>query len=445
MVRHLLATLAFLASSTAAADAYRTFEVTPGVTWSRTVHPWISVEEMQFTVEGRQPPTSGTMRAPADVVLAIQGWKATPEQLAWANANGVALELDCTKPMPRARHVVCSMAVDFAVLAANPDLETLSINGEVRNVPALRKLKKLRTFDVGTNITDAMVKELATLTQLQRLALERREVTDAHLAQLTKLTELRSLSLTGSTITDAGLVHLRAFPKLTSLRLGATISTGGPNAIATPVLTSAGLEVVGSLSQLRALDLSGSNSGAGIPHLATLTQLEAFRGPNNVDEDGFAVVAKLTKLRALAHYGTSGVTDDSIGHVQKLPLELLDVKYTAVGDKGAAAIGALARLELLGVPREIGDAGMKQLARLSKLRQIDLSDTRVTDDGMKLLPRMKALETVNIANNDARITLASIASLAKLPNLRELIAGGTRFGYKGCPALEATLGRKVCM
>ena len=448
----LVATLALFASAGSAAaapdDGYRTIEVLPGVKWSRTVDTILSADSARFHAEygaASEVATTGRLRVPIDILLVIEGSKASDAQLAWANANDVALELDCSKQVPRARHLVCFSYpnVNFAALAANPELETLVvIGGAPTKLLKLRQLQKLRRLEIHTTITDAMIAEVAKLTNLQHLALERREVTDRHLAQLRALTELLSLNLSSTNITDAGLVHLRAFPKLQSLRMGA-VSSGEKDGVATPNLTAAGLEIVGTLTQLRALDLYASPSGEGLLHLAKLTQLEAFIGPNKVNDDGMAVLANFTKLRVLKQWGF-GVTDRSATHLKPLPLQLLDVKYTKLGDKAASVIGSLSRLEELGAPRGLGDPGMKHLARLAKLRRIDLCDTQITDVGVALLPRASALEFVNICNNGERITLISAASLAKLPKLSEVVAGGTRFEYKGCPALRAKIGREVC-
>jgi Leucine-rich repeat (LRR) protein len=58
-------------------------------------------------------------------------------------------------------------------------------------------------------MTDAGLRELAGLTQLQSLSLTGTRVTDAGLKHLAGLKELQTLDLTGSRVTDAGVSDLR--------------------------------------------------------------------------------------------------------------------------------------------------------------------------------------------------------------------------------------------
>jgi hypothetical protein len=76
-----------------------------------------------------------------------------------------------------------------------------------------------------TNLTDAGLKELAGLKQLQSLRLINTVVTDAGLKHLAGLKQLRELNLTFTEVTDAGLKHLAGLKQLQTLNL---IKTKGP-------------------------------------------------------------------------------------------------------------------------------------------------------------------------------------------------------------------------
>ncbi len=69
-------------------------------------------------------------------------------------------------------------------------------------------------------------------------------VTDANLESLEELTQLRDLNLNGTQVTDAGLKHLKGLTHLQKLYLSFT------------QVTDAGLEHLEGLSQLQTLDLS---------------------------------------------------------------------------------------------------------------------------------------------------------------------------------------------
>jgi hypothetical protein len=104
----------------------------------------------------------------------------------------------------------------------------------------------------GTKVTDAEMKDLADLKQLQTLDLRNTSVTDAGLKDLATLTELRALYLIGTNITNAGLKEVATLKKLEKLYVvGAKV-------------TDAGLKSLVNLKQLQELNLSGTMvTGAG--------------------------------------------------------------------------------------------------------------------------------------------------------------------------------------
>src|SRR5262245_23977591 len=73
-----------------------------------------------------------------------------------------------------------------------------------------------------TQVTDAGLKELAALKQLEVLSLERTNVTDAGLKELAALKQLQALILRGTKVTDAGLKELAALKQLQALILERT-------------------------------------------------------------------------------------------------------------------------------------------------------------------------------------------------------------------------------
>src|SRR5262245_6023642 len=109
----------------------------------------------------------------------------------------------------------------------------------------LQGLPRLRSLDLGAQpLTDAGLKQIAALTDLQELNLNWNKVTPAGVISLVKsrpglqrlelsgvsmrdddvaalkvLTDLRHLGLRRTLITDGGLAHLKAFPKLRQLSL----------------------------------------------------------------------------------------------------------------------------------------------------------------------------------------------------------------------------------
>lgn len=78
------------------------------------------------------------------------------------------------------------------------------------------------TFDGHSQITDASLKHIGTLTSLRSLTLSGVPFTDSGLAELRTLTGLKELIISDARITDAGLVHIRSLKDLRSLEIDAT-------------------------------------------------------------------------------------------------------------------------------------------------------------------------------------------------------------------------------
>src|SRR5262245_37116713 len=126
----------------------------------------------------------------------------------------------------------------------------------------LASLRNLALFD--TQLTDEGMKHVGKLTGLDHLTIEgNRSVTDAGVKALRALKDLNTLSLSETQLTDAGLKELREFPQLVSLKLKGTR------------VTDAGLRELRALPVLNSLDLGGTAvTDAGLKELRELRSLK---------------------------------------------------------------------------------------------------------------------------------------------------------------------------
>jgi internalin A len=114
----------------------------------------------------------------------------------------------------------------------------------------------------GLTATDTSISQVGSLSELERLSLDRSPIGDSGVARLQGLTKLRSLELGGTRITDAGLKHLKGLTALNYLGLNST------------PITDRGLVHLKGLSDLAYLHIDGTQiTDAGLAHLKGLTKL----------------------------------------------------------------------------------------------------------------------------------------------------------------------------
>jgi Leucine-rich repeat (LRR) protein len=124
--------------------------------------------------------------------------------------------------------------------------------------PSVARLRALQNSGERPHITDAGLKHLEGLKNLETLDLFASQVTDAGLRQLQGLQNLKSLSLGHSPITDAGIKDLADFNRLESLNLAGTN------------VTDEGLLELKNLSSLRSLQGDAPITQHGVAHAQKL-------------------------------------------------------------------------------------------------------------------------------------------------------------------------------
>jgi serine/threonine protein kinase len=112
----------------------------------------------------------------------------------------------------------------------------------------------------------------------------------------------------------------------------------------------------------------------------------------------------------------------------------LDLSQTKVTDVGLKHLAGLTNLQSLDLwETYVTDAGLKELAGLTNLQSLDLSDTKVTDAGLKHLVGLKNLQKLNLSRT--RVTDAGLKHLAGLTNLQSLNLDNTQVTDAGLKEL----------
>jgi len=183
---------------------------------------------------------------------------------------------------------------------------------------------------IDTEVTDAMMANLASWPSIEELILATRHFQGNGLGHVAGLKKLRFLALTGSGVRDEDLKDLIGLPGLSVLLL-----SGLP-------ITDSGLHHVCRLTTLRVLRIDGTDiSDAGLRYLSVLTRLESLDLNNtSIGDAGLVYLAELPELRALSCERTT-VTDAGLPHIWGIrSLEYVNLSQTGVSPEGIARLRA---------------------------------------------------------------------------------------------------------
>ena len=299
-----------------------------------------------------------------------------------------------------------------------------SIGGEVIRDPAgaIVEVSLARTW-----ATDNDIERVAQIKSLKRLDLSFTYVTDRGIEHLQQLQQLEELTLdTAEFITDAAMSYLRANVRLRKLVLRGTD------------ITDVGLPYIATLTALRSLDLSHTMLGdVGIESLPALTELEELKlGADRISGINFNFLKLLPKLKKLSFNGiqrrnggacwTPLITDLDLDPISLLSgLEELNLGVGVGLGKAGKPSGERNCRSAGGI--KITDLGLAKLARLKKLRFLDLSGAQLTPAGLKVLESLPQLERLSLWNCTA-LDDSAAPLLAAIPNLKNLDLSYTSAG-----------------
>ncbi len=278
----------------------------------------------------------------------------------------------------------------------------------------LTQLHQLTSLALGDllkcKITDAGLKEVVKIQQLTLLNLPS-QITDAGLKEMVKLRQLNSIHVGGysSKITDEGLKEVTQLQKLTYLNLNQC----GP-------ITDAGLKDVAQLQMLTSLGLGWCKqiTDAGLREVAKLQQLTILElSGTRITEAGLKEVAKLQLLTKLGLFDCKQITDAGLKELSGLKLKSLSTPDQVRTDLGLKHyLAAISPPSYLNLSRwKITDVGLKEVAKLQQLRELDLP-SQITNAGLKEMAKLQQLRELDLRGCN-QITDEAVAELKKaLPN-----------------------------
>jgi thiol-disulfide isomerase/thioredoxin/Leucine-rich repeat (LRR) protein len=313
------------------------------------------------------------------------------QRLAAKLTNLRGLVLDFTKVTPKGmRH-----------LAGFAKLEQLRVQGiplDDEIAGYLANLSNLRGLTGDTEFSDAGVKKLGTLQNLESLDLDGHLVTDASMPVLKGMRELRELSIQHTRITDEGFAMLAGAPSIERIQL-----TGNR-------VTTRCIETLAEMPRLRRVGLmsivprvDGEPAWKGLEGLSSLEDELWICVCPSLSPDDFAKLSKLSALKQLrieggGHAGSGrAVTDEDLSHIARLDrLEFLELTSTVVTDESLALLAELPALRGLSISCLATDAGLAKLAQAPVLEHLTIGSPNLTEAAIGRLraenPRIASIQ-----------------------------------------------------
>tara|TARA_R110002072_G_scaffold9956_5_gene47255 strand:- start:43 stop:1050 length:1008 start_codon:yes stop_codon:yes gene_type:complete len=221
----------------------------------------------------------------------------------------------------------------------------------------------------GEALTDAGFAHLGQLESLEHLHLhETPQLSEASLVHLTKLPRLRTFSASEGEIGDAGFATLASIATLEDLTL-----------INFKAVGDAGVQALGELPALRSLCLSGCDQigDAGVQALDPSWPLEQLRlsGCRLLGDAALEHLSQFTRLKTLVFGLSQNAANSQIKSLRFASLIMEDLTcldgVSDAGVKRLAALRDLRELDLCGC-RNMTDAGLDALAPLARLEKLGL-------------------------------------------------------------------------
>lgn len=312
----------------------------------------------------------------------------------------------------------------------------------------LAELESLSMFTTGIGARG--LSHLAALQNLKSLDLNGPRIDDEAMAEVAKLRGLRHLVLAGTRVTPAGLRKLAPLKNLNDLTLsesrGFHVQTDASSSVDENLRALADAGLLHALTGARGKGTSRPNSDREVT--------EFWLYADAVGDDGIRTLSTLPNLTSLV-VTASKVTDRGLEHLRVMPkLEFLTLGETAISDEGMKTVGSLRRLRFLNLDKTaVSDAGLASLMPLTELRQLILSGTRVTNEGLRQVARLSRLEKLYVPNttddtglryllplkrleslwlfNCPGVTDAGLRTLARFPQLKEVVLWGTKTTHEG--------------
>ena len=160
-----------------------------------------------------------------------------------------------------------------------------------------------------------------------------------------------------------------------------------------------------------------------------------------IAEAGGAVIRDAAGRITGADLRASWVTDTDLRKLMLLPdLTYLDLSLTRITDQGMQEIRNLPGIVELNLhfAEYVTDEGMAAIKGWRRLKRLNVHGAKISDTTLDHISGIATLESVNVGS--AMVTDVGLERLSALPNLKDLTMGGNELGDAGLQALRQMPG-----
>ncbi len=279
----------------------------------------------------------------------------------------------------------------------------------VKRLPGLQIVLLWNTDKVTAKGLKLLAKELP---QLQGVIFKEFRIPDDAYSELAAFEFLQWVEIENCPIGDNGLRHISALPRLTRLSL-----IGNRN------ITADGLAHLAGATRLADLTVDVSASPAAMTAEVAKQKSVGVLHINPLTDDEAAELSKMSGLTSLDTGPLYGLTQQGLDEFDVVPNGFLT-------DSGLRSLCSLTHLTCLKLDGDaaVTVAGVKELATLESLNELELRNTGTTNAGLAVISRIKTLRTLDLSGT--AITDVGLDELTTLPRLEYLTLSRTNIGNR---------------
>ena len=294
------------------------------------------------------------------------------------------------------------------------------------HIADLKQLERLNLYQLSID-DEQHLRHITGLPNLNRLTTPQSSFSDEGMKYIGQLTGLEYLSIENTFLTDDGLVHLSKLRRLSFLNLS-------ENAV-----TDAGLHHLKQLEGLRVVNVTDTfvspDGAAAFRKVRPDVRIDGavFLAPSR---EHLVAAGQLTRLGAKVSQ-----TVENLGQGSETNSRfIIEVSVSGRWKGQPQDLALLTKLDppidWLWISAPIGDEGAEQLQYLSKVREIQLRDSDVTDDGLRFLTGRLGLKSLVL---NGGFSDDAIKYLKRLTSLERISLSNTQISAEGVAELRESL------